>query len=180
MVNQTKKLQVENLTELIEKNPNFILFKYEKTPHTSFEELRKLLKDNQSKIRIVKNTLLEKAINIASKTSKDLIELKKKVFPLKENSALITFSDDYLPGLNTFYQFGEKKGSLIFKFGVLDKTIYLKDDLIKIAKLPGKDQLLAKIIGSMKSPTTRLIYSLKFNINKLVYVLNQQSLKSMD
>jgi len=44
-----------------------------------------------------------------------------------------------------------------------------------MAELPSKEELLGKIIGSMKSPMSKFVYALKFNTNKLVYILKQKS-----
>ncbi len=174
MANQKKQLRVQTILELLKINPNFVLVKFEKTPHRTLEELRKELKKNQSHLKVVKNTLFEKAINKLSKTFNVLAELRKKSFPLKENSALITFKSDYIGPLSVFYKFAQNEKNLSFKLGFLDNQIYLNQDLLKIAQLPPKDQLIAKIVQSIKTPLTRFIYSIKFSQNKFVYILKER------
>jgi ribosomal protein L10 len=49
------------------------------------------------------------------------------------------------------------------------------NDMEKISKLPGKDVLVGKIIGSMKSPISRFTMGIKFNQQKLVYILSQKA-----
>lgn len=175
MVSTQKKSAVESFVEKLQKNSNFALIKFDKTTHQALETLRKVLKKEQSSFAVIKNTLFEKAINKLALQNKNLKELKKKFFPLKDTSALLTLGSDWSKGLNAFYQFVQKEKTLNFKFGILDNQGYDEVHLLEIAKLPGKDQLMAKIIGSMKSPMSKLVYALKYNTQKLVYILSAKS-----
>ncbi|QQR64213.1 50S ribosomal protein L10 [Candidatus Roizmanbacteria bacterium] len=80
MANQAKKTQVVSLVELLNSTPNFALVKYEKTKHKSLEELRKGLKEHQAQIRVVKNTLLQKALQTKAASMKEVNELVQKSF----------------------------------------------------------------------------------------------------
>ena len=65
--------------------------------------------------------------------------------------------------------------TLSFKFGILDNALYMGPELEKIAKLPGKDQLIAMVIGGLKSPSSKLVYNMKFSITKLTLVLKERA-----
>ncbi len=171
MVNQNKKNQVELLSNNLQKNPNFILVKIEKTSHKNLEELRRELRKNDSAIKVIKNTFFEKAINKLSPSNKIFADLRKKFFPMKEPSAVISFNKSWDKGLKAFYQFSKKEKTLGFKFGLVDNQIYSAEEISCIADLPSREELLGKIIGSMKSPMTKFIYALKYNTNKFVYIL---------
>jgi large subunit ribosomal protein L10 len=175
MVSTQKQGSVNTFVERLKKNSNFVLVKFDKTSHQSLETLRKSLKKEQSSFEVVKNTLFEKAVNKLALQNKLLKELKKKFFPLKATSALLSLGSDWSKGLSAFYQFAQKEKTLSFKFGILDNEGYDESNLTQIAQLPGKDVIMAKIIGSIKSPMTKLVYSLKYNTQKLVYILNQKS-----
>ena len=174
MVNQQKKTQVQSLIELFQKRSNFVLVKFSKTTHQSLESLRKDLKKNSSAIKVMKNTLLEKTINKLAVGNKLFFEYKKRFLPLKQSSALLTFSQDWNKGLKTLYQFMQKEKTLSFKSGILDNQIFEDSAIITIAQLPGKDELMAKIIGSMKNPMNKFVYTLRFNTNKFVYILQKK------
>lgn len=175
MVSTQKKSAVESFVKKLQENSNFALIKFDKTIHQSLETLRKALKKEQSSFLVIKNTLFEKAMNKLAFQNKNMKELKKKFFPLKETSALLSLGNDWSKGLNAFYQFSQKEKTLDFRFGILDNQNYDALALSQIAQLPGKDQLMAKIISSMKSPMTKLVYALKYNMNKFVYILNQKA-----
>ncbi len=175
----TKKLALgQKIQDLLSQYQNFALIKIDKTSHQKLEELRKELKKNQSSFKVVKNTLFEKTINKLTKDNKSMFELAKSFFPLKETSALLLLEKEWNNGLSAFYQFIKKETSLTFKFGQLDQKSYPGEELLKIAQLPSKDQLLANLIGSFKSPSYRLVNSMKFNISKLVYILKEKSKKA--
>ncbi len=175
MANLAKKTQVEELNALLSNAPHFALIKYEKTTHKSLEELRRSLKDSAAKIRVVKNTLMQKSLESQSQSRAELKDLISKAFPMKESTAVLTLGEDYAKGLKAFHTFAKKDSTLSFKAGVLDNTIYLAPELQKIATLPGKDELIAKVIGGLKSPSSKLVYALKFNITKLTLVLKERS-----
>lgn len=175
MANQKNTTEVQALTELLNESPHFALIKFEKTTHKALEELRRELRKTNTRVRVVKNTLFEKTIDKLLIDRHEFTDLKKKVFPMKESTAVITMSGDYSEGLSTFFKFAKKNGTLSFKFGVLDNAVYLGPDLEKIAKLPGKAELIAKLIGGLKSGPYKLTYAMKFNVTKLTLVLKERA-----
>lgn len=174
MVNQQKKSQVNKISNLLKEKSNFLLVKVDKATHQSLENLRKQLRKNNSSLKVIKNTLFEKAINIFF-NNQLFSDLKKKFFPLKYPSALITFDNNWDEALKTIFEFIEKEKTLAFKFGLLDNSLYSTEELERIARLPSRNELMAKIIASLKSPANKLVYSLKFNMNKIVYILKEKS-----
>jgi large subunit ribosomal protein L10 len=175
MVNTNKKGQVDSIFKLVEENPNILLIKIGKTTHQSLEALRRELRKSNSKIKVIKNTLFEKSVNKVALKNKIFQDLKKQFFPLKETTALVTLGENWSEGLKALHTFAKKDSSISFKFGLLDKSLYDTAKTLQIAELPSKEELLAKIIGSMKSPMSKFVYALKYNTNKFVYILNAKS-----
>ncbi|MFA6016631.1 MAG: 50S ribosomal protein L10 [Patescibacteria group bacterium] len=175
MANTDKKTQVDSILQLVEKNPNILLVKIGKTTHQSLESLRRELRKSDSKMKVIKNTLFEKAINKVALKNKIFVDFKKQFFPLKQTTALVTLSDRWNEGLKALYLFSKKDATLSLKLALLDKTLYNAEKTIQIAQLPSREELLGKIIGSMKSPMSKFVYALKFNTNKFVYLLNAKS-----
>lgn len=177
MANAKKQSQLQSLTEALTSSSNFALIKHEKTKHTSLEKLRKELKKNNSSIQVVKNSIFEKAVRKLAQKDKTMKQFASTVFPLKETTAVVSFKSDWSAGLSAFHNYTDKEQTLSFKAAVLDSSVYNASDLVKIAKLPSRPELIAKVIGSMKSPMYGLVYNMKFNMQKLVYVLNEKSKK---
>lgn len=175
MINQNKKTQVDALTSNIEKSKSFLVIKIDRTTHQNLENMRRELRKTGSKVKVIKNAYFEKAINKLAAKNKLYSELRKNFLPLETSSGIIFLDEAWDQGLKAFYEFSQKEKTLSFKFSLIDSNIYNTADTEKIAKLPGRDQLVAKILGSMKAPTSKFVYSLKYNTNKLVYILQAKA-----
>jgi large subunit ribosomal protein L10 len=175
MASDNKKSQVTDLHNFLTTSSHFVLIGFEKTTHIALENLRRELAKVDSKVRVVKNTLLEKAID----QERDLAGAIKKggadVFPLKASTALMSLGEDYAKGLAAFFKFAQANKTVSFKFGFLDRTLFMANDLEKIAKLPSKNELLAKLIGSFKAPAYRTVRAMEFPITKLTLVLKERA-----
>lgn len=175
MASQKKQLVLEQIVTFLKKNLNFAIIKFDKTKHTNLEALRKELKKSGSNIKVVKNSIFEKAISKLSSENKDIKEFNTKISDLKDSTAILGLGSDWSKGLSAFYNFIKKETTLSFKLGILDSQVYSPETLNQIAQLPSKEELLGKIIGSLKSPISKTVYSLKFNTNKLVYILKERA-----
>ncbi|OGK16393.1 50S ribosomal protein L10 [Candidatus Roizmanbacteria bacterium RIFCSPHIGHO2_01_FULL_39_12c] len=175
MINQKKQVLVQNIQDLLAKHQNFALVKIDKSTHQTLESLRKNLKKSQAEFKVVKNSLLEKSIRKNAAEDKVFAKITNLFFPLRNNSALLLLDKNWSDGLRAFFQFIQSEPTLTFKFGILDNNTYATEELLEIAKLPNSDELMARVIGQFKSPTARLISSLKFNFSKMVFILRTKS-----
>lgn len=178
MVAQKKINFVQKIQDLLTKNQNFALVKIDKTTHQKLEDLRKELKKSGARFKVIKNSLFEKSFNKLASSRKNLADLAKSFFPMKETNALLILDQQWSNALSAFYQFTKKEPSLSFKFGLLDEKTYGNEELLQIAQLPGKEILVGKIIYAFNSPASRFVHSLKFNLTKLVYILRVNSNKT--
>jgi len=172
MPNQKKLEKKEQLQKLIADKKNFVLVKFEGTPHKRLEELRKSLRKKTARFTVIKNTLFQKALEALIDANQSLKSIKEKFLPLKQNSALITFDGDWVEGLSAFYQFAKEEKSLSFKFGFLDNVAYESQSLLRLATLPSRQELLGRIVASLRSPASRLVYSLKFVEIRLISLIS--------
>ena len=176
MANLQKKSIVDSLIEAI-KNANFALITFEKTTHGSLEKLRRDLKKQDTSFKVIKNVLFEKAVNKLSQSEKAFRVISTKVLPLVNKSAILVFKGEWLDGLKKYYSIIKEDENFTFKFGYIDHELYQTNDMVRLANLPGRDQLIAKIIGSLKNPMTRTTRALTYNMQKFVYILSQKSQK---
>jgi len=175
MPSQKKINQVRSINDSLKKYENFVLIKYTGITTEVFEKLRKSLRKTGSTLSIIKNALFEKAVRILSLKNKLFEEVVENFFPLKNPTAIIYFGKDWSSPLKAFHDFISSQTGFSFKIGLLDKIIYDEAEMTKIARLPTKDQLVAQMIANMTGPSRKLVGSLKFNINKFVYILKQKS-----
>lgn len=127
--------------------------------------LRKKLRGEDSEFRIIKNTLMERAVSEAGYPQlKDffkgptavLLGYKNAVSPLK---VLVKFIKEV------------EKGTL--RAGVVEKTVLDPSALSEMAKLPSREILLARVVGGFQAPIYGLANVLQGMLRKLVYALDQ-------
>jgi large subunit ribosomal protein L10 len=172
MPSLVKREKVSSYQSRLNNSPNFVLIGFEKTTHKKMEELRKglktlLKKDGKTKLNVIKNSIF----SIALKKNK-----LDTMFPediLKGQLALLNLAGDWMEGLSVYHSYAKKEETLVFKGGILDGVYYGKEDLLKLAQLPSKSELVSMIIRSLKSSQTRLVFTLNYPMMRLVNVLKQ-------
>jgi len=127
------------------------------------EALRKELRDNNSEYYVAKKTLLKKALKDVDEDS------------LKELSGSIgvTFSyEDEVSAAKTVNKVTKANENFSVAGGILEEKFILPEMVKKLASIPSKEELLAKLVGSLKSPITGIVGVLGGNLRGLVGVLS--------
>ena len=176
MANTEKKAQVEQLSNLLESYKHFVVIEYNKTTHKALEDLRGKLRKSNASLKVLKNTLFEKTIEKMVEKDPSIKTVAEKSFPLKGPSAVIGLNEDWSESLKAYYEHAKKDESLTFKFGYVDSAAYDAANVQALAKLPSKAELMAKVIGSMKAPMMKTVFSL-FNMQKFVTILTEKAKK---
>ena len=171
MPNAKKVATVDQITNKLRENQNVTLIGFEKTSHIALENLRKSLRKTNATMSVVKTSLLEKAIEMVS----ELTDFKGKALPIKHSTAVVHMQSDWSAGLKAIFDFAKKDPSVSFKIAFLDNVIYDRSSLEKLAQLPSKLELLSAVIGSMKSPVTRVDRAIKFPMTYFVNVLKAKA-----
>lgn len=171
MPSQKKIETVAKLKESLLKTKSIVLTDHTGTTHLQLEKLRKNIKKLGGDFLIVKNTLLKRALEetpFADKINKDLLT--------GPTSVLLSFKDEISP-LKALVSVTRELNLLKIKQGALTNKSLDDKEVIRLAELPPKEILLSQLIGMLKNPQTRLVYSLKGNLIKLALVLKAVSEK---
>lgn len=126
--------------------------------------LRKKLKSAGANIQVLKKTLAE----IVFKENK--MEFDKRSF--KEEIALVFGFEDEVSPAREVYNFSKDNKKFKILGGFLENKFRGKDDIVVLAQIPGRDELLAKLVGSLNAPASGLARVLQGNIKGLVYALS--------
>ena len=127
-------------------------------------ELRKKLRREDIDFVVAKKTLIKLAA-------------KKNNFPeltdeIMEGPIAVAFGyNDSITPARLLYEFGKENENLQLAGGVFEGRLMDKAAAKQLATLPPKEQLLAKLVYSMKSPLYGLHGALSGVLRKLVYVL---------
>ena len=159
-----KKKVVEKLAEKIGKASMLVISDYRSISVKEITQLRKKLFSGKAEFKVVKNTLLARAMTAAGFSGLDE--------HLKGPTALLLGYEEPVAPLKTLVEFitDIEKGEL--RAGIIEKTVVGKNELTAISKLPPKEVLIAKVIGGFQSPIYGLVNVLTGTTRKLLYVLN--------
>lgn len=128
------------------------------------EALRKELRSKGGEYLVVKKTLLKKALG-------DL-EGVETIDDLAGNVAATFSFEDEVSAASVLNKYVKANENLEMGGGVLESKIIMPEMVKKLANLPSKEQLLAKLVGTMQAPISGIVGVLQGNLRNLVGVLN--------
>jgi large subunit ribosomal protein L10 len=164
MKKDAKKLIIDKVRKTSDKAKVTILTDYKGMTVKSVTELKKKLKANNAEMKIVKNTLFARVIG------KEYSEAFK---PLLEGQTAIIFGmEDPIAPVKVLVTFITENEKPVLKGGIFEGKFVTVEQIKAISKLPGRQELIAKVVWGIKSPLSGLVYALKGNINKLVWALD--------
>ena len=109
-------------------------------------QLRKQLREAGVVYKVYKNTLVKRAI--AGTQFEGMTEL------LDGPNAIAISKDDATAPARVIAKFAKNAPALEIKAGVVEGTLYDAKGMEAIAKIPSREELLSKFLGSIQSPIT--------------------------
>lgn len=130
-----------------------------------FDKMRKSLRASGSKWQILKKTILGIALQDAG-IEADMTKLEGQVG--------VAFSSDEVAAAKALAQFiKENKGTtLSILGGALDSKMLSAEEVRSLAKLPSRDEMRAKLVGTLQAPISGFVRTLSANLSGLVRVLD--------
>ncbi|MCK4351163.1 MAG: 50S ribosomal protein L10 [Candidatus Krumholzibacteria bacterium] len=163
MVQPIKTKRVEELRDLLRDAKSIILNDFTGLNVEDISELRRLCRESGVTYLVIKNTL--------AKRSFEELGLDE-VGALLEGPTAVAFSDadEALPAqiLKKFafdYEFPQFKG------GYVAGCLFNAEEIERLASLPGKEALLAQVVGTFQAPIRGLLHCLSASMRDLVCVL---------
>jgi len=144
-----------------------VFTEYQGLNSEEISELRKNMRSLKVRYRVVKNTLA----SIIFKQN----QLDGLVDNLKGPTAvaIIGSPDDLIPVSKNLVQFAKEHKNFKIKSGFISNKKLSIKDLVEISSLPGKDALVAKMIGTLKMPLFNIVNTLSAPSRKLVCTVAQ-------
>lgn len=141
---EAKQVVVDEIKGKLEKAEGVVLVSSRGLTVTEDTEMRKALREAGVDFKVYKNTMVNFAIKGTA---------FEALAPHLEGPTAVAISyDDATAGARELDKFVSKYAPLEFKAGVVAGTYYDQDNIQKIAKIPSKNELLARLFGSWKSP----------------------------
>jgi len=126
-------------------------------------KLRKTMKKQDCELRVAKKTL----ISLALKEKGQPVNLKE----IQGEIALAFAYKDEAAIFQILYDFLKEHEQLKILGGLVEKEFLGEEKALVLAQLPTRDQLMAKLVGSIASPLSGLVSVLQGNIKGLINVL---------
>ncbi len=160
-----KEKIVAELAEHLQKMNAMVLTSFAGLTAKAEGALRRTCEAQAVKYVVVKQTLFQKALEAAG---------VKAELPLSGNvSALFAFKDAITPAkiLKDFLK--AQKETVKILGGILEGRMISSSEVVELGKLPGKPELLARLVGAIRAPLSGLMGVFSGNTRKLVFVLSQ-------
>jgi large subunit ribosomal protein L10 len=152
-IKEIKAQKVEEIREKMEKAKSLVLVNYQGINVVQDTELRQILRKNNIEYKVYKNTMVTRAA--------ELLDIKG-LDPYLEGPVSMAFGyDDETTAAKLIADFSKSAKKLEIKGGYVDGTVYDAELMSQLAKIPSKEILIGKFLGSIKSPLSNLVYMLK-------------------
>ncbi len=160
-----KEAIVEELHDCFNRAKSMVVTDYLGLDVAQMTELRKRLRESGVEYKVIKNTLAK----IAAKKS----EVKDIDKYFTGPTAVAFGIEDVVSPAKILVDFAKDNEELEIKAGYLNGSIIDVEKVNSLAKIPPREELLAKALASMKSPISGLVNVLQGNMRGLVQVLSQ-------
>lgn len=164
MLNKEQKKQlVADISEKIAASKSIVFVNYRGLGVTDTEKLKKELREAGVYYRVVRKRLFDRAAREAG------IEVSVKNLE-GQFAAAISFEDE-VAAAKILKNFAKEHEQLEMLGGTLEKKAISQDEVLALAALPSKQELLAKLVGSMNAPVSGMVQVLSGNMRGLVVAL---------
>lgn len=141
-----------------------ILMSFDGLTVSQATDLRAKVREQGGSYEVVKNRLALRAIE-----GKDLEGLKEHF----KGPTAVAYSQDPVSLAKALTEFSKEVPAIQFKGGLVDGQAIPANEVESIASLPGREELIAKLLFLLQSPVTRLARGLAAIPRQLVVVLDQ-------
>ena len=171
MTRKEKANVIEDLTTQLAESSTIYLADISGLNAATTSDLRRACYKANIKLAVVKNTLLEKAMEASDK------EFGELPSTLKGNTSLM-FADTANAPAKLIKTFRKKSDRPFLKGAFIEEAIYIGDEnLDALVSIKSKEEMVGEIIGLLQSPAKNVISALKSGGGKLAGILKTLSEK---
>lgn len=171
MRKEEKSQVIDSLVEQLANNSHFYLTDVASLTAEKTSQLRRLCFKKNIKLLVVKNSLLQKAMERT--TGKDYQSI---IDGALKGSTAIMFSEVGSDPAKLIKEFREKNDKPLLKAAFVEESAYIGDNQLEfLANIKSKDELIGEIIGLLQSPAKNVISGLKASGGKLAGIVKTLS-----
>ena len=153
-----KQAIVADLAEQLKNSPAGVVVNYQGITVDADTKMRKALREAGVKYMVMKNSLTGRAC--------DEVGMGDMKQYLTGMTAIAIGTTDPVAPATVLKEYAEKVESFQILAGYLDGAVVDAETVNKLADIPSKEVLLAKLLGSIKSPLYNFAYAIQAIIDK--------------
>ena len=150
-----KQIIIDEIKDKFDKAGSVVAVDYLGLTVAEADKMRAELRKEGVDFTVYKNTLIKRAID-----GSDFAGLADGD-TLKGSTALAFSGDDVTAGARVIAKAIKDYKKMAFKGGVVEGQVYDKAMVEEFATIPSRDELIARFMGSIQSPMTKLALTLK-------------------
>ena len=155
---EQKQAIVADLAEKIKNSPAGVVVNYQGITVEDDTKMRKALREAGVDYMVMKNSLTGRAC--------DEVGMSDMKQYLTGMTAIAIASDNAVAPAKVLKEYAEKIESFQILAGYLDGEVVGVETVNRLADIPSKEVLIAKLLGSIKSPLYGLAYALQAVVDK--------------
>ena len=159
---EQKQATVSEVATTLQGAQSLIVAEYRGLNVERITQLRSKARKSGVWLRVLKNTLARRAVK--GTPFEKLAE--KMVGPL-----MYGISQDPVAGAKVLSEFAKENEQFVIKAGAMPNAVMSAQDIKALAQLPSREELLAKLLGTMQAPMTKLVRTLNEVPGKFVRTL---------
>ena len=153
-----KEEEVKALAEKIKGAKLVLLADYRGITVEDVTSLRNTLRDTKAEYKVIKNNIIRRALDANGESELDSV--------LEGPTAIVMSEEDYVEPLKAIYKFTKDNDYYKIKGGIVEGKVMSTEELITLAKLPSRQELLGMLAGALIG-----------NISKFAVALDQVRLQ---
>jgi large subunit ribosomal protein L10 len=171
--NKQQKIQaVQQLKAKLQQAKSVVVADYAGLTVAEMTDLRRRLRKEQVELKVMKNRLAKIALREAGLDTMDEF--------LKGMKALAMAMHDPIAPAKVLAAYANDNQKLKIVGGLMDNHRLSAEDIIELSKLPPREVLLSRMLGSLTSPIQRLAFALNQTVARLVYAVDAVARKKAE
>lgn len=151
-IRERKEQVVSEIEQLIDSSKSLVVVNYHGINTEDDTALRKQLRENGVQYKVLKNTMVALALKARNIEGLDAY---------LEGPNAFAFGADETTAAKILKKFAADKKKLELKGGYVGGVAYDANQIKTLADIPSREELLAKFLGSIKSPVSNFAYMVK-------------------
>jgi len=165
LTKKQKEQIIEDLADRIKCQKILVFTDFSGLKVSETRDLRKKFKAEGIEYKAAKKTLIKLALEKAKKVA-DIMQFKSSV-------ALAFGYNDPITPAKIISKFSKEHDKLKILGGLMDNKVLTVEEIKELAKILSKEELLAKLVWSIKSPVSGFVNVLSGNLRNLMLILKQ-------